>query len=78
MSVTVYTKNACVQCDATKKLLDRLEVQYAVVDLDADPAAVEQVKGLGFLGAPVVVTDHESWSGFRPDKVRELAGAVAA
>ncbi|WP_419708029.1 glutaredoxin-like protein NrdH [Promicromonospora sp. NFX87] len=78
MKVTVYTKSPCVQCDATKKLLDRIGVDYTPVDLDANPEALAQLKNLGYLGAPVVVTDHDSWAGFQPDKVRQLAEAVAA
>jgi glutaredoxin-like protein NrdH len=27
--------------------------------------------------APVVVTDHDHWSGFRPDKIEELAQLAA-
>jgi glutaredoxin-like protein NrdH len=27
--------------------------------------------------APVVVTDQDHWSGFRPDKIEELAQAAA-
>ena len=41
--------------------------------LSEDPAALEHVKSLGYLQAPVVVTDEDHWSGFRPDKIDELA-----
>ena len=33
----------------------------------------EYVKGLGYMQAPVVVTDDEHWSGFRPDKIEALS-----
>ena len=39
----------------------------------ADDAAAEYVKGLGYMQAPVVVTDDEHWSGFRPDKIEALS-----
>ena len=42
-----------------------------------DPAALEQVKALGYLQAPVVITDEDHWSGFRPDKIDELASRLA-
>jgi glutaredoxin-like protein NrdH len=32
---------------------------------------------LGYLQAPVVVVGNDHWSGFRPDRIRALAGAVA-
>jgi glutaredoxin-like protein NrdH len=53
MNVTVYTKPACVQCNAT------------------------YLKALGYMQAPVVVTDQDHWSGFRPDKIEELAQSAA-
>ena len=39
--------------------------------------ALEQVKALGYLQAPVVITDEDHWSGFRPDKIDELAARLA-
>jgi protein involved in ribonucleotide reduction len=36
------------------------------------------VKSLGYLQAPVVVTDEDHWSGFRPDKIDELAARLAS
>ena len=41
------------------------------------PAALEQVKALGYLQAPVVIADEDHWSGFRPDKIDELASRLA-
>ncbi|GAA1862313.1 hypothetical protein GCM10009751_20130 [Myceligenerans crystallogenes] len=75
MSVTVYSKPACVQCDATYRALDRKGIEYTVVDITQDADALEMVRGLGYLQAPVVVAGDEHWSGFRPDKVMALAAA---
>jgi glutaredoxin-like protein NrdH len=30
---------------------------------------------MGHMQAPVVVTDDANWSGFRPDRLKELAAA---
>ncbi|WP_026550768.1 glutaredoxin-like protein NrdH [Arthrobacter sp. Br18] len=73
MTVTVYTKPACVQCNATYRALDRKGITYQSVDISEDPAALERVRSMGYLQAPVVVTDKDHWSGFRPDKINELA-----
>ncbi len=73
MAITVYTKPSCVQCNATYRALDAKGIDYEVLDLSEDPAALEHVKSLGYLQAPVVVTDDDHWSGFRPDKIDELA-----
>src|SRR5688500_14184539 len=77
MTITVYTKPACVQCNATYRALDSKGIEYEVLDVSQDPAALEQVKALGYLQAPVVITDEDHWSGFRPDKIDELATRLA-
>ncbi|UGT58857.1 glutaredoxin-like protein NrdH [Nocardia asteroides] len=75
MSVIVYSKPACVQCDATYKALDKAGVDYDVVDISADSEARDYVMSLGYLTAPVVVVDGEHWSGFRPDRIKDLVAA---
>lgn len=70
--VTVYTKPKCVQCNATYRALDNKKVEYKVVDMSEDAEALAKVKELGYLQAPVVVTDSDHWSGFRPDKIALL------
>ena len=32
--VTLYTKNNCVQCDRTKKWLDKNDVAYTTINMD--------------------------------------------
>ena len=76
--VTVYSKPACVQCDATYRALDKKGIEYSVVDISTDDDAVERVRALGFLQAPVVVAGEESWAGFRPDRITALAARQEA
>ena len=77
MTVTVYTKPACVQCNATYKALDKAGVAYEVVDITENPDAREYVMALGYLAAPVVVAGDDHWSGFRPDRIKALTAAAA-
>lgn len=77
MSITVYTKPACVQCNATKKALDRVGLDYTLVDISVDDQARDYVMGLGYLQAPVVEANGEHWSGFRPERISSLAAQVA-
>lgn len=72
MTITVYTKPACVQCNATYKALDKNGISYEVVDITESDQAREYVMSLGYLQAPVVVTDTDHWSGFRPDRIKAL------
>lgn len=69
MAVTVYSKPSCVQCSASYRALDSKGIDYQVVDMSQDADALERVKALGYLQAPVVITDEDHWSGFRPDKI---------
>ncbi|KQO98693.1 glutaredoxin-like protein NrdH [Leifsonia sp. Leaf264] len=78
MTVTVYTKPSCVQCTATYRALDNKGVEYEVVDVSIDENALETIKALGYLQAPVVITDDDHWSGFNPIKIGELAAKIAA
>lgn len=71
-TITVYTKPACVQCNATYKALEKAGIAYEKVDISIDDEAREYVLALGYLQAPVVVTDSEHWSGFRPDRIKAL------
>lgn len=75
--VTVYTKPACVQCNATYKALDKVGIEYQIVDISVDDEAREYVMALGHLQAPVVVAGSDHWSGFRPDRIKALATVAA-
>ena len=78
MSVTLYTKNPCVACDATKRMLKKNGItEWEEVSLD-DPAnaeTLETFKQAGHLQAPIVEAGGETWSGFRMDKIKEFAKA---
>jgi glutaredoxin-like protein NrdH len=78
MSITVYSKPACVQCEATYRALGKAGLEYSVVDISEDAEALDLVRGLGYLQAPVVIADETHWSGFRPDQISALAAKVAA
>ena len=72
-TITVYTKPACVQCEATLRALDRLGCTYSTIDITADTDARDYLLARGFLAAPVVVAGGQARSGFRPDRIRGLA-----
>lgn len=77
MSITVFSKPSCVQCDATYRALNKAGLEYAVIDITQDPEALESVRALGYQQAPVVFADGDHWSGFRPDKIKALVRQVA-
>lgn len=73
MSITVYTKPSCVQCDATKRHLTKLGLEFETIDITQDQEAYDKIIGLGFQAAPVVITEDDSWAGYKPDKLDGLA-----
>lgn len=77
MSITVYSKPMCVQCDATKRALNKQDLVYEEVDLTEDPNALEFVKSLGYVQAPVVMVGDQHWAGYRPDLIKKIAKEAA-
>lgn len=73
MTITVYSKPACVQCTATTRALDAKGLSYDIIDLTQDAAAMERVTALGYRQAPVVIAGDAHWAGFRPDMIGQLA-----
>ena len=77
MTLTVYTKPACVQCNATYRALDKKGHNYTSIDITQDLALAELLREQGHMQAPVIFVHKDgllidSWSGFRPDKIADL------
>lgn len=76
-AITVYTKPACVQCNATFRALDKAGLGYTKVDINTDADARDYVMSLGYLQAPVVVAGGQHWSGYRPDRISAISKSPA-
>ncbi|PPI88283.1 NrdH-redoxin [Candidatus Pantoea edessiphila] len=72
MSIIVYFKSNCIQCEATKNAMNRKGIEYKLINIDIQPEAIENLKSLGYYQMPVVITNNDHWSGFRPDKIADL------
>ena len=75
--ITVYTKPACVQCNATYKALDKRGVAYDVVDITENSARDYVDGALGYLQAPGGCREMSTGRGFRPDRIKALGGVRA-
>ncbi|MEM6048974.1 glutaredoxin-like protein NrdH [Erwinia sp. P7711] len=78
MRIIIYTKNNCVQCNATKNAMDKQGLAYQLINLDQQPGETEKLKSLGYRQLPVVMAAEDHWSGFRPDKISALRQLAAA
>lgn len=76
MKITVYTTPNCVQCNSTKRYLDRHDILYETVDLSQDEQALAMVRELGYSVAPVVIAGEKHWSGFRLDQIKNIIAEV--
>lgn len=72
-AVTVYSKKPCVQCTAVKNLMNRMGIDYTLVDVTKDDSALAYIKSLGYTAVPVTVVDTATqpvhWYGFIPDLI---------
>ena len=76
MSIKVYVKDGCPQCNMTERLFDKLECNFEVINITHNEDAQQRLIKEGWLALPVVKVEPEgvSWSGFQPDNIKKVAG----
>ena len=74
--ITVYTKNDCPGCLLTKKLLHKEGIIFEEKNINTDPESLNYIKTRGWLGLPVVETTTTSWSGFQPERIKNLVPKI--
>jgi len=75
MTITVYTKPACVQCSATT----RHWTSRALPTTRSTSASMPSARlrdGTGLSASSCGSGRNDHWSGFRPDRIKALAGAA--
>ena len=78
LPVTLYSKNNCVGCTATKRFMNEKGIRYVEHNIEEDVTAYDYVVGLGYQQVPVVVVPFDRdpnaghWSGFDPNKLSSL------
>ncbi|MFA7438633.1 glutaredoxin family protein [Castellaniella sp.] len=72
MTIIVYSKPDCPQCELTKRDMDILGIEYQTVDITREQAGVERLAQLGYRSAPVVEAGQDIWSGYDQDKIKGL------
>ena len=75
MEITIYSKNNCVQCTMTKRFLNEHGADFNEINLSDHPELIDELKQAGFAATPIIKTDTGvSFTGFRPDNLRQLLG----
>ncbi|MGT2681852.1 glutaredoxin-like protein NrdH [Streptococcus porci] len=70
--ITVYSKHNCMQCNMTKKFLEKAGADFEEINIDEQPEKIDYVKSLGFTAAPVIEAGDLVFSGFQPAKLKEI------
>lgn len=80
MKITIYKKPGCGPCAATQHAMESRGVPFETVNVMDDDAALDAIKGLGYLTVPVVLVQDghaaEHWGGFQLDRIADLAGKL--
>lgn len=76
MTVTVWSNENCIQCDMTKKQMEKRGIRFEAESLQANPKQLEQFIEAGFTQAPIVVTPNKTWAGFKLGKIEDLAHEI--
>lgn len=62
-----------MQCKMTKRFLTEHHVDFVEHNINENPQYVDYLKDRGFQSLPVIETENAQFSGFRPDKLQQLA-----
>lgn len=72
MPISVYGKPNCPPCSATVRWLDKRGIPFTYWDVSEDHEALQFVLGLGVKETPVVVHETGHFTGYRPDRLKEV------
>lgn len=75
MSVTLFSKPACTQCNQTKRDLQKFGISYTEIDVTVDPEAYDSLVARGVQQMPAVETEDDFWTGYNREKIKALAAA---
>lgn len=74
MEVIVYSRPHCLECNVLKRFLNDYKIKYEERDCSKNPAYLEEVKEMGFLGVPVTVVHGKAIQGLQPDAILAALG----
>lgn len=72
--VIVYVSpGSCQPCKATIRAMQKYGIEFKRLVCNETSPAQKAARSYGYVQAPVVVAGDDHWSGFNPDKIKELA-----
>ena len=76
MTVTVYTKDHCPQCNRVKAAFEKGGLEYEEAPIDERVLTLARIKG--WKAAPIVVSDEHpelNFCGYKPNIVKDFIAA---
>lgn len=78
MLINLYTKPNCMACNQTKRLMNKLDIEFTEAPITDEVLNFARKRELA--EAPIIVAYRtgdtidtaEAWSGFRPDRIKAL------
>jgi len=70
--VLLYSQPGCPPCFAAKQFLKERQVAFEYKDVQADPAALQELLDLNSRSTPTIVVGNEVMIGFDPERLETL------
>jgi len=75
--ITLYTKDNCVQCKASERLLKQLGIEYLEINIEHNEKVRERLKSINIKQTPALFRDGKFlFSGFQPSEVKKLVNDI--
>lgn len=71
MSVIVYSKPHCLECNILKRFLKDHEIEYETRDCIQNETYLNEIKEMGYLGVPVTIVHGQAIRGLQPEAILE-------
>jgi len=70
--VTLYSQPGCPPCFAAKAYLQSRNVPFEYKDVQADPAALQELLALNSRSTPTLLVGEEVMIGFDPERLTQM------
>uniref|UniRef100_A0A7V4XTG0 NrdH-redoxin n=1 Tax=Acidobacterium capsulatum TaxID=33075 RepID=A0A7V4XTG0_9BACT len=70
--VTLYSQPGCPPCFAAKAFLQSRNVPFEYKDVQADPAALQELLALNSRSTPTLLVGEEVMIGFDPERLTQM------
>ena len=72
--IKVFAKKRCKESMATKRYLEKHDIDFEYIRIEASKDALKTIQLLGYNSTPVVVAEDIHWSGYRTELLETLIG----